>query len=73
MILVSESVWIEPSFSRTKPRTVYMVGRPARSMSNLRSIAAWNSGPRNSSISAWKWPWIESSAGGCEPGPGTSG
>ena len=42
-------------------------------MSNLRSTADWNYGPRNSSISAAKWPRMSSSAGGCEPGPGTCG
>ena len=46
MILVFESVWIAPSRSRTKPRTVYMVGRPARSMWTGGRSPPWNSGPR---------------------------
>ena len=73
MILVFESVWMWPSRSLTKPRTVYIVGRPVRSMPNFASTAARKAGPSSSSIRALKRPLMDSSAGGCEPGPGMRG
>src|SRR5229473_617994 len=54
MIFVRLSVWMRPSAARAWPRTVIMVGRPARSVANFSAKAARSAGPSSSAMKSAK-------------------